>query len=351
MTHYQARMDADLDALKARVLAVARAVRVAVGDSVRGLIEDDDDRLYQVMLGDHPINREVRSIDKATHAFVARHLPAAGPLRFVSAVLRLNIALERIGDYAVTIGRVGVRINAGLPPKVAEDIDALAQQALRMLEQAVTAFDTGDIELARRTIALAKKVDVKHDAVFRELVDQDTSRPLREVVGVLTIYAQLERVSDQAKNMCEEAIFVTTGETKRPKRYQVLFVDADNALHSQLAVALAQKSYPESGLYSSAGLNPASELDPRLTETAASLGLHTADFAPKPLPEIAQSHNSIHVLVALGLDRNAALPTLPFHTVLLRWPVDAAASLEEVARDFNGRIAELMGTLRGDTAS
>ena len=70
---------------------------------MHALLTRDRELAAEVILGDLPINREVRAIDALCHAFVARHLPSAGHLRFVSSVLRLNVELERIGDYAVTI--------------------------------------------------------------------------------------------------------------------------------------------------------------------------------------------------------------------------------------------------------
>ena len=61
------------------------------------------------------------------------------------------------------------------------------------------------------------------------------SRPLKELFALLIILHRMERVADQAKNICEETIFAATGETKPPKTYNILFVDRGNDLASQLA--------------------------------------------------------------------------------------------------------------------
>ena len=79
MKRYEARLAHDLNAIQKRVAGIADAVRAAVNEAVVGLETFDKDRLYDVILNDHPINRESRAIDAMCHAFVARHLPAAGP--------------------------------------------------------------------------------------------------------------------------------------------------------------------------------------------------------------------------------------------------------------------------------
>ena len=87
------------------------------------------------------------------HSFVARHLPSAGHLRFVSSVLRLNVALERIGDYAVAIcTRVGAALReARRRARSARDIDLLARiRTGACCAQAMKAFnEAGTPRLAR----------------------------------------------------------------------------------------------------------------------------------------------------------------------------------------------------------
>ena len=256
MKRYEARLNHDLNAIQKRVAGIADAVRAAVNEAVTGLETFDKERLYRVVLDDHPINRESRAIDAMCHTFVARHLPAAGPLRFVSSVLRLNIGLERIGDYAVTMGRVGVQLNQPIPENLMKDIRELADQTISMLRTATRAFLEENADLARETKPIAKEIDVVYDRMFHNIVTADDGRPRTEVVRILTILDQIERVSDQAKNICEEAVFVATGETKKPKVYKVLFVDRTNTLVSQLAVAMARKAFPESGEFNAAGLEP-----------------------------------------------------------------------------------------------
>lgn len=359
MKRYEARLNHDLNAIQKRVAGIADAVRAAVNEAVTGLETFDKERLYRVILDDHPINRESRAIDAMCHAFVARHLPAAGPLRFVSSVLRLNIGLERIGDYAVTMGRVGVQLNQPVPENLMNDIRELADQTIHMLRTATRAFLEEDAELARETKPIAKEIDVVYDRMFHNIVTADDGRPRTEVVRILTILDQIERVSDQAKNICEEAVFVATGETKKPKVYKVLFVDRTNTLVSQLAVAMARKAFPESGEFNAAGWEPGSALDPALERIGDKLGLDVDELEVKEFGQLVQFPAKHHVIVTLVPTDDTELPQIPFHSILEKWNLgprptgneaEIDARLEDLSRDLRAHIRDLMVTLRGEDA-
>ena len=359
MKRYEARLNHDLNAIQKRVAGIADAVRAAVNEAVTGLETFDKERLYRVVLDDHPINRESRAIDAMCHTFVARHLPAAGPLRFVSSVLRLNIGLERIGDYAVTMGRVGVQLNQPIPENLMKDIRELADQTISMLRTATRAFLEENADLARETKPIAKEIDVVYDRMFHNIVTADDGRPRTEVVRILTILDQIERVSDQAKNICEEAVFVATGETKKPKVYKVLFVDRTNTLVSQLAVAMARKAFPESGEFNAAGWEPGNAIDPALARIGDQLGLETDELEIKEFGQLVQFPAKHHVIVTLVPTDDTELPQIPFHSILEKWNLgprpdgsdaEIDTRLEELSRDLRAHIRDLMVTLRGEDA-
>jgi hypothetical protein len=167
---------------------------------------------------------------------------------------------------------------------------------------------------------------------------------------LLTIIGKLERVSDQAKNMCEEAVFVTTGQTKKPKVYKVLFADETNALLSQLCVAIAEKSFPESGSYESCGWNPAAEADSRLREISDSFALGMDHAKITKVQAFRESPAEYHVIVSINGGKNPPLPNIPFHSVLLNWTIDESLRPDDLVREISGLVQDLLITLRGEDA-
>lgn len=355
MSHYEKRLEEDLTRIRDRVVAVATRVADAVERSVDGLLRGDTRIANETMLGDLPINRDIRDIDRECHAFVARHLPSAGHLRFVSSVLRLDVAIERIGDYAVTIGRETNQLLGQPPAEMARDVELMAEHAVRMLRETIKAFEEGNAELAREAKAMAAQGDNLFGRVYLDLLHAGDvgTRPVKDLFALLTVFNALERVTDQAKNICEETIFAVTGETKVPKTYRVLFADTRNDGASQLAEAFARKAFPSSGVYASAGWEPATKLTEACRSFLDSHGYDVAEARPKPIDRVPNELSSYNVIVSLEGDPRPHFPQLHFRTILLQWDLAATASdpgLDETFKEISLRVRDLMETLRGADA-
>ncbi|MGB3563883.1 MAG: phosphate signaling complex protein PhoU [Thermoanaerobaculia bacterium] len=362
MTHYEERLEQDLKTIRSRVKEVAARVGKALKDAVQAVINGDRVLANSVILGDLPINREIREIDRLTHAFVARHLPSAGHLRYVSSVLRLNIELERIGDYAVAIAREAIQLAAPPTGSVLRDIELIGDQSHRIFTQAMKAFDEGNADLARGTKGMAGQVNSTFQRILSDLhhEGEKQTRPIKDLFALLVIINRLGRVSDQAKNICEETVFAATGETKGEKTYPILFIDEKNDSLSLMAELHARKIFPESGQYSSAGWSPASHLDPRFELFMDSHGYDLRDLEPQLLDASVESLNEYFAVVSLQAGAHEHIRELPFHTLLLEWDVGEIpdgldqerneALLEEAHKRVSLEVQELMETLRGQKA-
>lgn len=357
MSHYEQRLANDKAAIRSRIVTMGRLCTEAVIRATAAMLDGDRPKAYQVVLDDLPINRESRSIDKACHAFVARHLPSAAHLRFVSSVMRMNVELERVGDYAVSIARHAVQLDEPPKGRIAEEMKTLSDRAADMMSDALTAFEGGDAELARDTKPVAKAMQHGFDAVFEQLTTDDAITR-RRGAHLFAVFNKLERVADQAKNICEETLFELLGETKPPKRYRVLFVDGRNSLISPLAELLARKAFPESGQYESAGYQPADALSDELVSMALDVGLDVSGLAPRKLDE--KTLSKFHVVVWLNGDPHKHIAEMPYKTVLLAWDLpkiadaeagDLRKQLNKISNELSSLITDLMVTMRGEDAS
>jgi phosphate transport system protein len=307
------------------------------------------------VLGDLPINREIRAIDALCHAFVARHIPSAGHLRFVSSVLQMNVALERIGDYAVTIAREAVQLRQSPPEQLGKDIAELAAQSCEVLRDALLAFSERDAELARKTRPRAKAIEKTYGQVYSDLVNKAATLGLADAFALLAIFNRLERVSDQAKNISEETLFELTGEQKPATQYRVLFVDEDGTHLAPLAAALAEKAFPESGHYFAAGLTKGRP-DPGLSIFAERLGLDILSVNTRAWPSDPLELDGVHVVVAMTPAVASKIERLPYSTSLIEWtfaspqaPLDMAGATE-LSRKLANEVRELMVLMRGPDA-
>jgi phosphate transport system protein len=356
VSRYEQRLAEDKAKIRKRILVLGRTCSAAVRASMDALLAGDRAAAYRLVLDDLPINRESRSIDAACHGFVARHLPSAAHLRFVSSVMRMNVGLERVGDYAAGICRHAVQLERAPSGRVADEMRTMVERTQAMMEDALSAFEQDDAELARETKPVAKSLQVGFDSAFN-LVTNQPGIELVEGVRWLSVFNKLERVTDQAKNICEDTLFALTGETKPPKQYRILFVDARNSLLSPLAEMLARKAFPVSGRYESAGYRPADALSEELSSLAMDMGLDAGGLAPTALN--TKTLSKFHVIVWLNGEPDKHLELRPFQTVLLHWDLpkladadsgDVRKQLREISQALSNQISELMDTMLGENA-
>lgn len=362
MSHYEERLEHDLGTIRSRLTKVSDLVQDQVRDAVQALLTKDGGLANRVILQDRIINRETRALDQLCHGFVVRHLPVAHHLRYISAVLRMDVALERVGDYAVTICRHSLRVSSPPPQEILSDIELIAQQARGSLAEALKAFTNEDVEVARKTLGLTRPVDRTHDKAFEDLVALGETReePIRDLFGYLRALYVLLRVSDQAENIAQETLFAASGETKNPKTYRILFVDRSNDCRSQVAEAYARKAFPECGNFSSGGWEPADDIRPEVRPFFEAHGLDLEGLVPKPVPDLMAEPRHFHVVIGLDDKSLDMIGEIPYKTVFLDWDLgpcpfgeedpNATERLESIYREMATRLRELMEILRGPDA-
>ncbi len=357
MSPYEERLQRDLDGIREAVGSLGDAVRTALESSVRALLTADLDLTYLTILEDQVVNRRVVDLNRKCHAFVARHLPSAGHLRYISSVLQLNIALERIGDYAVSISRESAQLSGPPPNPVRRDLELFANQAGTTLDQAVKAFLTVDAELARTTKEMASPLSRAYDEFFENLLREGKrgTRPLRDLFGLLNVFNRLGRVVDQAKNICEDSIFAATGEVKPPRTFRIVFVDRDQGLRATMAAALGRKGYRNGIEYFLAAPDVEGPLPGNLVDFLDRHGHPLRDVPRLPVDSLATNLRDFDIVVNLGL-AETDLPPMPYHTVFLDWTdveaeLDARAArdvdLERLYHELGGKLDHLVEILRG----
>ena len=358
MSYLEERLENDLNKIHERVAEQAKHVEAAVANAIHALQTGNKKLAFATVLNDLQINRTMRQIDTICHKFIATHLPSGGHLRLLSSVIRVNIELERIGDYAVTIAREAAQLSSPPEGNMERELDRMASETLLMLRQSIRAFNELNVETARSTKLLADQMEHNLNSVYAEIMANQDSEKVKDLLAVFVVFNQLKRVADQAKNLCEDAIFAATGELKAPKVYRVLFIDEDNSGKSQMAEAIARKNYPDSGEYLSAGREPAACLNVDLISFLEKRGQNLSGVQPSSLEDLTtHTISDQYVIVSLEGDVSSYLSEIPFHSTALEWdlgPVPEAGDeqgFENLYRTISLEVKDLMETLRGEGAS
>lgn len=360
MSHYEERLERDLGQLRKQITKMAVLVEDGVKHAMHALQTGNKKLAGATIVADHLINRSMRKIDHLCHSFIAVHLPTAGHLRLLSSVIRVNIQLERIGDYAVTIARESLQSSSPPSGQMAIELERIGGETQLMLRQAMEAFNTLNADMARTTMVMEEQMENNLDIVYAELMANNDQETVKDVLAVFAVFTQLKRVADQAKNICEETVFTATGDTKAPKIYNILFIDEDNSCLSQMAAAIARKNFPDSGVYTSAGRQPATALNPTMVEFLDQHGVNLEGASPAALDLTPLELTTLHFVVSLQGPVDSYLKNIPFHTTPLEWDLGPAPSgtatedtrqrLQEIYRDTAVQVRDLMQALRGKDA-
>ena len=259
MTHLEVSLQRDIDQIVHKVKDMAALAEEALNRSMRSLSELNRQLAYSVILRDQRIDELEKELDRLCLEFIVRQQPVAKALRFVYAVIKINAALERVGDYAESIARqtlVLCSLDAKIPYQRFEEI---ATKAVPMLAVAVEAFVTQSPDKAKLAMATEEEVDrLRHQlGVYLVRMPQSNELPVKALAPLLTIMNRLERTADQAKDICQEVLYMCTGEyLKHPYSdvFRVLFVDDDNSCASQMAEAIGTSLEQPKFVFWSAGL-------------------------------------------------------------------------------------------------
>jgi protein-tyrosine-phosphatase len=274
-------------------------------------------------------------------------------LRFVYATIKINKDLERIGDYAESVARQVLTVSQFESPPPYEKFVELAELAIHMVHDTVQAFLDHNADLAKQTMSIEERADALRNAINAELVnlEREGKLPLEALAPLTTIARRFERVTDQAKNICEDVLYMCTGEfTKHPgtEAFRILFVDTANDCLSQMAEAIGNALGTPRFVFDSAGVAPQA-VDPRTARFLASKGLDISRQAAKSLEQVPHLEHH-QVIVALDAEAKRAFPPPPTKTVCLMWkiknPSQVQGSAEEIQAAYEAAYQLLTTDIR-----
>ena len=136
---------------------VLRVLRSALNALARG-----DDELADEVIGfDDEIDRRYLAIETGVQSLLARQTPVASDLRLVLAVLRVNLHLERMADYCVTVAKL-TKLMGGLhvsDDAILRSLEDMGQRAEQMIRVALDSFADRDAEKAKSLNDLDELID------------------------------------------------------------------------------------------------------------------------------------------------------------------------------------------------
>ncbi len=192
---------------------VLRALRSALNALARG-----DDELADEVIGfDDEVDARYLAIETGVQSLLALQTPVASDLRLVLAVLRVNLHLERMADYCVTVAKL-TKLMGGLDvsdDRLLGSLEDMGQRAEQMIRVAMDAFADRDADKARSLNDLDDLIDrANRHAVDDVLSLGDSSEEREYGLRMLVISRCVERIGDHAVDIGEQVAYLVTGELR-----------------------------------------------------------------------------------------------------------------------------------------
>jgi phosphate transport system protein len=203
-------LDDELNSLRDRVLLLGGETEAALERAMQALTKRDSDVAQQVLDNDDRIDQLEVEIDRQCIDIIALRQPAARDLRFVISVAKMAPVLERIADHAANIARVALDLNNEPELKSVDELNGMAEHALRMLHEALDAFTSNDATAARKIIESDSVINDLYNHIFHQLIEMMVTEPATATrdARLLFVAKHLERIGDYVTDICELTVYM-----------------------------------------------------------------------------------------------------------------------------------------------
>ncbi|HSB37789.1 MAG TPA: phosphate signaling complex protein PhoU [Gaiellaceae bacterium] len=201
------QLEASLQEEGALVLRVLRGALNALGQRDVELADD-------VIAFDDDVDRSYVAIEEAIQSLLARQTPVATDLRLVLALLHMNLHLERMADYSVTIAKL-TKLVADVEgdPTLMQTLQEMGDRAEEMIRVGLDAFANRDLAAAESLVDLDELIDRANRRFVERVVEVVGEPGLREwVLRMVIVSRTLERIGDHAVDIGEQVSYLLTAE-------------------------------------------------------------------------------------------------------------------------------------------
>jgi phosphate transport system protein len=210
----RSRFHQQLSDLESEVVIIGELAEALVRDAMIALVSRDPDLTRRVVAADDEVDDHYLSAERRVLDLFATQAPVATDLRLISAIMHINLHLERVGDQAVNIAKMALATQH-LPTNetILLHLGEMGDLVRSMLRTAIDAFSRRDLDLCLRLPVMDDPVDELNRGMYRHVVKLGGDEAALEWgIRMNVVARQLERVGDNAVDIGEQTAFLITGE-------------------------------------------------------------------------------------------------------------------------------------------
>ena len=204
----------ELDQLEASLQEEGTLVLRVLRGALNALAQRDVELADEVIAFDDEVDASYFAIQEGIQSLLARQTPVASDLRLVLAMLHMNLHLERMADYAVTVAKL-TKLVADVEgdPMLVQSLQEMGERAEEMIRIALDSFANRDLEAAESLVDLDELIDRSNRRFVERVVEVVGEPGLREwVLRMVIVSRTIERIGDHAVDIGEQTAYLLTAE-------------------------------------------------------------------------------------------------------------------------------------------
>jgi phosphate transport system protein len=210
----RATFQEELDLLEATLQEEGALVLRALRGALNALEQRDHELADEVIAFDDDIDERYVRVEEGVQSLLARQTPVASDLRLVLAILHINLHLERMADYCVTIAKLSKLVPDVEPsPRFIEGFEEMGSRCEEMIRVALDAFGDRNLAEAESLVDLDELVDRANRRVVERILELGEAAAMREYgLRMVLVSRALERIGDHAVDIGEQVAYLLTAE-------------------------------------------------------------------------------------------------------------------------------------------
>lgn len=202
--------DRNLEELRQLLRQMGEHVEHALQESILALQSLDVSKAKEVIELDLKVNGMEEQIMDIGARLIVTQQPVAKDLRRIIVAFKISSDLERMGDLAVDIAKVTLRLEGQTLIKPLIDIPKMSDLVVLMTSESLESYLEENTDLAYKMAKDDDEVDHLYSQMIRDLYSYMAEYP--EQAMLLTLVGRyIERIADHATNIGESAVYLVTG--------------------------------------------------------------------------------------------------------------------------------------------
>ncbi|EOS56292.1 phosphate signaling complex protein PhoU [Paenibacillus barengoltzii] len=205
--------DQNLEDLRQLLRKMGEHVEAALTEAIHALQALDSAKAKTIIERDVELNKMEEQVMDIGSRLIVTQQPVAKDLRRIIVAFKISSDLERMGDLAIDVAKVTLRLEGQKLIKPLIDIPKMSELVVLMVRESLQSYLDENTDLAYKMAKDDDEVDHLYSQMIQELYGYMINHPesLQQAMLLTLVGRYIERIADHATNIGESAVYLVTG--------------------------------------------------------------------------------------------------------------------------------------------